>query len=103
MLPVFIMVTSNEMRQVHTSLTDANRYRDNDISVLYRNRWEIELGYRGVKQSLLDHRWNLRSQLPGLVRQELWGILLTHNLVRYQMKQIWLLFCVPVLNQRLSF
>lgn len=74
-----------KMRQVLTSLTDIHRYRDSDISKLYRNRWEIELGYREVKQSMLDSRWNLRSSLPELVRQELWGILLTYNLVRYQM------------------
>lgn len=74
-----------KMRQVLTSLTDVHRYRGSDISELYRNRWEIELGYREVKQSLLDSRWNLRSRLPELVRQELWGILLTYNLVRYQM------------------
>ncbi|WP_440528393.1 IS4 family transposase [Serratia marcescens] len=72
-------------RQVLTSLVDPFRYPGNDISELYRNRWEIELGYREVKQGMLDSRWTLRSRLPDLVRQELWGILLTYNLVRYQM------------------
>lgn len=61
------------MRQVLTSLMDVNRYRGSDINELYSNHWEIELGYREVKQSLLDNRWNLRSRLPELVRQELWG------------------------------
>ncbi len=68
-----------------TSLTDQNRYPGNDISVLYRHRWEIELGYREAKQGMLDNRRTLRSKLPERVRQELWGVLLTYNLVRYQM------------------
>lgn len=72
-------------RQVLTSLTEPMRYPGNDIIELYRNRWEIELGYREVKQGMLDSRWTLRSRLPELVRQELWGVLLTYNLVRYQM------------------
>lgn len=72
-------------RQVLTSLVDPLLYPGNDISELYRNRWEIELGYREVKQGMLGSRWTLRSRLPELVRQELWGILLTYNLVRYQM------------------
>lgn len=33
---------------------------------------------------MLDSRWTLRSRLPELVRQELWGILMAYNLVRYQ-------------------
>ncbi|WP_422528214.1 IS4 family transposase [Serratia fonticola] len=72
-------------RQVLTSLTDQYRYPGNDISELYRHRWEIELGYREAKQGMLDSRWTLRSRQPERVRQELWGVLLTYNLVRYQM------------------
>jgi hypothetical protein len=50
-----------------------------------RHRWENELGYREAKQGLLCNRWTPRSRLPEMVRQELWGVLLTYNLVRYQM------------------
>jgi len=57
-------------KQVLTSLTDQNRYPGNDISELYRHRWEIELGYREAKQGMMDNRWTLRSKLPELVRQE---------------------------------
>lgn len=72
-------------RQVVTSMTDAMRYPAADIAELYKHRWEIELGYREAKQYLCGNRWTLRSKLPEMVRQELWGILLTYNLVRYQM------------------
>ena len=72
-------------RQVLTSLTDPMRYPAVELMELYQNRWEIELGYREAKQSLCGNRWTLRSKLPEMVRQALWGILLTYNLVRYQM------------------
>ena len=38
-----------------------------------------------MKQYLLESRFTLRSQLPELVKQELWGILLAYNLLRYKM------------------
>ena len=68
-----------------TSLTDPMRYPSEDIVDLYAHRWEIELGYREMKQHLLESRFTLRSQLPELVTQELWGVLLAYNLIRYKM------------------
>ena len=68
-----------------TSMTDPMRFPVTDIADLYVHRWEIELGYREQKQYMLGNRLTLRSRLPELVKQELWGILLTYNLVRYQM------------------
>jgi IS4 transposase len=58
-------------RQVVTSMTDAMRYPAAGIAELYKNRWEIELGYREAKQSLCGNRWTL-SKLPEMVRQALW-------------------------------
>jgi putative transposase len=68
-----------------TSMTDAMRYPGKEIADLYSHRWEIELGYREIKQGLQDNRLTLRSKKPEMVRQELWGVLLAYNLVRYQM------------------
>ena len=68
-----------------TSLTDPMRYPGEDIVDLYAHRWEIELGYREMKQHLLESRFTLRSQVPELVTQELWGVLLAYNLIRYKM------------------
>lgn len=68
-----------------TSLTDAMAYPGREIVDLYAHRWEIELGYREMKQHLLDSRFTLRSQLPELIHQELWGVLLAYNLIRYKM------------------
>ncbi len=74
--------------QILTSMTDARRYPAADIVDLYRHRWEIELGYREMKQHLMHNRLTLRSKKPDMVRQELWGVLLAYNLLRFQMAQM---------------
>jgi len=71
--------------QVLTSLTDAKQYPECDLVDLYGYRWEIELGYREMKQFMLHNRLTLRSKTPELIRQELWGTLLAYNVLRYQM------------------
>ncbi|MEW6486267.1 MAG: IS4 family transposase, partial [Pseudomonadota bacterium] len=90
-------------RQVLTSMKDAMRYPAADVAELYKHRWEIELGYREAKQMLCGGRWTLRSKLPGMVRQELWGILLTYNLVRYQMVKMAFSLKGNYLPYQLSF
>ena len=72
-------------RQILTSMTDPMRYPATDVAELYMHRWEIELGYREIKQTMQRSRLTLRSKKPELVEQELWGVLLAYNLVRYQM------------------
>lgn len=57
-----------------TSMLDNKRFAADDIVDLYSHRWEIELGYREMKQYLLQNRLTLRSKTPELVRQELWGV-----------------------------
>lgn len=71
--------------QIITSLTEPNRYPPSEIIDLYMQRWEIELGYREMKQYMLKSCLTLRSKKPEMIRQELWGILLAYNLIRYQM------------------
>ena len=68
-----------------TSMVDPMRFPKSDIVDLYSHRWEIELGFREMKQYMLDNRFTLRSNQPDLIKQELWGILLAYNLIRYQM------------------
>ena len=74
--------------QVLTSMTDPLRFPAADIVDLYSHRWEIELGYREMKQSLLGNRLTLRSRTPTMVYQELWGTLLAYNLIRFQMARM---------------
>lgn len=67
------------------SLVDPMRFPAADIVDLYSTRWEIELGFREIKQSMLQNTYTLRSRKPDMVKQELWGVLLAYNLIRYQM------------------
>lgn len=76
---------NGKLRQVLTSMTDPLLYPVKEIADLYAHRWEIELGYREQKQYMLGNRLTLRSRRPDMIKQELWGILLSYNLVRYQM------------------
>ncbi|UXI00145.1 IS4 family transposase [Photobacterium sp. TY1-4] len=89
--------------EVLTSMVDAMRYPAADISSLYGHRWEIEMGYREQKQYMLGNRLTLRSRLPELVKQELWGILLTYNLIRYQMVELCFTLKGNYLPYQLSF
>lgn len=68
--------------RILTSMVDRFRFPSSEIVDLYCHRWEIELGYREIKQTMLDSAYHLRSKRPDMVRQELWGILLAYNLIR---------------------
>lgn len=74
--------------QILTSMTDTQRYPQDDIVDLYSHRWEIEQGYREMKQYMLNNELTLRSKRPELINQELWGVLLAYNLLRYMMAQM---------------
>jgi len=71
--------------RVLSSMTDALRYPYDDVVDVYAQRWEIELGFREMKQGLHQAKHALRSKKPEMVRQELWGLLLAYNLVRMTM------------------
>ncbi|WP_026958809.1 IS4 family transposase [Aliagarivorans taiwanensis] len=88
---------------VLTSMTDPMRFPAADIGSLYGHRWEIELGYREQKQFMLGNRLTLRSRRPELIRQELWGGLLSYNLVRYQMVEMCFTLKGDYLPYQLSF
>jgi IS4 transposase len=62
-----------EQRQVLTSMTDPLRYPVGEMIDLYSQRWDIELGYREIKQTMLTSEYTLRSKKPEMIRQELWG------------------------------
>lgn len=79
---------NGQVRQVLTSMVDPMRYPPSDITDLYAHRWEIELGYREMKQYMLGNRLTLRSKKPQMIRQELWGTLLAYNLLRFQMARM---------------
>lgn len=57
-----------------TSVTDPQRLSDEDVSVLYRMRWGIELCYRSLKQTLQARK--LRAHSPTVAMFELHGLLI---------------------------
>lgn len=71
-----------------TSLLDAKRYPAAEIVALYHERWEIELGYNEVKRVMLAREESTRSKSPRGVAQELWGLAIAYNLVRFQAERV---------------
>ena len=71
--------------RVLSSMVDAMQFPYEDVVDVYVQRWEIELGFREMKQTLHQAKLTLRSKKPEMVRQELWGLLLAYNLTRMMM------------------
>lgn len=68
-----------------TTLTDPNQYGVDDLSVLYCERWNVELDIRSIKVAMgMDE---LRCRSPEMVRKEIWACLLAYNLIRQKMLQ----------------
>lgn len=68
-----------------TSLLDPEQAPAHELAVLYRQRWEIELAIKEGKQVLRGGQITLRSKSHELVRQEFWGLLMAHYIVRKMM------------------
>jgi hypothetical protein len=68
-------------KTIMTSLP-ANQFSAEEVSKLYKERWEIELGFRDIKSAMQNNAITLRSKKTDLVYQELWGLLLCYNLIR---------------------
>jgi hypothetical protein len=71
-----------------TSLLDAKRYPAAEIIALYHERWELELGYNEVKRTMLRREESTRSKSPRGVAQELWGLGIAYNLIRYEAERV---------------
>jgi hypothetical protein len=71
-----------------TSLLDPKRYPAAEVVALYHERWEIELGYNEVKRVMLAREESTRSKSPKGVAQELWGLALAYNLVRFEAERV---------------
>ncbi len=84
--------TSNraDPTQVHrlvTTLLDPQHAPALELILCYHERWEIEACIDEQKTHLRLSGQPMRSKEPGLVRQELYGLLLAHYLVRWWMHQ----------------
>jgi len=76
-----------ERHRLVTTLLDASLYPADELVVLYHQRWEIEIGNDEIKTHQLDRLVELRSRTPCGIVQEMYGILLAYNAVRYLMHQ----------------
>jgi hypothetical protein len=94
-------MVGGQPRQFLTSMCDARRFPAREIAAHYVQRWEIELGFKEIKQGMLKKTTTLRSRLPELVRQEVWGMFIAYNLLRHEIAQMADDLQVP--PQRLSF
>lgn len=68
-------------KTVFTSLP-AETFTTEQVAALYRERWEIEIGFRDIKSSMQHNAITLRSKKVELIYQEVWGLLLAYNVVR---------------------
>ena len=70
-----------------TTVLDPRVASAKELAGLYPQRWEIEITIKESKTILRKGRITLRSKMPELVKQEFWGMLLAHYLVRKMMAQ----------------
>jgi hypothetical protein len=76
---------NNKTYVVLTSLLDPVRFPAADVAALYTSRWEIELVFDDIKTEQRERVVALRSKSPDMVYQEIFGLLVAHNLVRIEM------------------
>jgi hypothetical protein len=70
---------------VATTLLEADGASRQELTDLYRMRWQAELDLRSLKETL--HLGILRGKTPDMVRKEVWSHLLAYNLIRTVMAQ----------------
>jgi hypothetical protein len=74
-----------EVYRLLTTLLDPAVASAAELAAFYPQRWEIELTIKEGKSVLRQGQITLRSKVAGLVRQEFWGLLLAHHIVRRMM------------------
>lgn len=68
--------------RIITSILDESAAPAKELAALYHERWEIEIALDELKTHLRGPRIILRSKTPELVRQEFYGLLMTHFAIR---------------------
>mgnify|MGYP000102831431 FL=1 len=76
-----------EIYRLITTILDPLVATAAELAALYPQRWEIEITIKEGKTILRKGRITLRSKMPELVKQEFWGMILAHYLVRKMMAQ----------------
>lgn len=70
-----------------TSILDWRKAPAVELAALYHERWEIEMAYDEMKTHLKEAGGALRSKTPELAKQEFYGFMLAHYVIRSVMHQ----------------
>jgi Insertion element 4 transposase N-terminal/Transposase DDE domain len=70
-----------------TTVLDPDDVTAIELAAAYQQRWEYEISLREIETRMLEPGSGLRSKTPELVRQELWGLLLSHYAIRSLMTE----------------
>ena len=77
----------DEIFTLVTNITDPGDVTAAEMAAAYHERWEAELVFDELKTHQRGSGVILRSRKPELVRQEIWGLLLTHYGIRHLMRE----------------
>jgi hypothetical protein len=112
--PAFADGTEGERVRLATTLLDARKAPAEELCHLFARRWETETGFDELKTHLRGVDRVLRSPVPELVEQELYGFLLAYTVVRRTMaesarlercspKELSFIHAVRVIRRRITF
>lgn len=76
------VVDAEVIYRLVTSILDPDQAPAKELAALYHERWEIETALDELKTHLRGSKIVLRSKTPDLVRQEFYGLMMTHFAVR---------------------
>ena len=68
--------------RIVTTILDHRKAAATQLAALYHERWEIETALDELKTHLRGAKIVLRSKTPDLVRQEFYGLMMTHFAIR---------------------
>ena len=68
--------------RIVTTILDHHKAPATQLAALYHERWEIETALDELKTHLRGAKIVLRSKTPDLVRQEFYGLMMTHFAIR---------------------
>jgi hypothetical protein len=64
-----------------TTLLNPDLYPARDLAALYARRWQVETAFLHLKKTIRGTGRVLRGRSEPLVRQEVWALLLAHNMI----------------------
>jgi hypothetical protein len=73
--------------RILTNMFDYKQTPAKELAALYHERWEIESIFSEIKVSLKGNSTIIRSKIPDLVHQDIWGAVTIHFAVRQLMSQ----------------